>query len=237
MARLGVKVDQIAALRETRGDKLPDPAAASVLIELAGADGIVCHLREDRRFIKEKDVYLLREMVKTHFNLQIAPTEELIKIALDVVPDMVTLVPERWLDSPAEATLDANTHLDYLQDVVDMLRTQNMTICLFIEPAMHQVKAATRLKVDFIELYTGTYAVSQDYNEIVDEVERIRAIAMGASKMGLGISAGTGLNYQNVSDIARISAVEEINIGHAIVSKALLVGMERAVRDMLELVR
>ena len=237
MARLGVKVDQIAVLRKSAGSKLPDPVAASVLIEQAGADGIVCHLREDRNHITEKDVYLLKEIVKSHFNLQIAPTEELIKVALEVVPDMVTLVPERWKEEHGETALDANTHLDYLQEVVDMLRTHNLAINLLIEPAVHQIRAAAKLKVDFIEIYTGVYSKSTDYNEIMDEVERIRAVAMGASKLGLGVSASVGLGYQNVGDIARIAAVEEINIGHAIVSKAVMVGMERAVRDMLDLVR
>ncbi|MFQ5627133.1 MAG: pyridoxine 5'-phosphate synthase [bacterium] len=237
MARLGVKVDQIAVVRERGNGKLPDPVAAAVFVEQAGADGVVCHLREDRKYIKEKDVYLLKEIVKTHYNLQIAPTEEMIKIALEVVPDMVTLVPERWLNDHSDTSLDINTHADYLKDVIDMLRTQNLAINVLIEPAIHQIKAAAKLKVDFIELYTGVYAKSQDYNEIMDEVERIRAVAMGASKLGQGVSASVGLNYQNVSDIARITAIEEINIGHAIISKAVMVGMERAVRDMLDLVR
>lgn len=237
MARLGIKVDHIAVLRQAGNGKLPDPVAAAVLIEQAGADGVVCHLREDHKYIKEKDVYLFKEIVKTHYNLQIAPTEKMIKVALEVAPDMVTLVPERWLTDHADTTLDVHTHVDYLQDVIAMLRTQNLAINVLIEPALHQIKAAAKLKVDFIELYTGIYARSQDYNEIMDEVERIRAVAMGASKLGLGVSASIGLNYQNVSDIARINAIEEINIGHAIVSKAVMVGMERAVRDMLDIVR
>jgi pyridoxine 5-phosphate synthase len=237
MARLGVKIDQVAVLREMGRGKLPDPVAAAVLAEQAGADGIVCHLREDHKFIKEKDVILLKEIVNTHFNLQIAPAEEMIKTVLEVVPDMVTLVPERWLEDHSDTSLDVNTHADYLQEVIARLRTQNLTINLLIEPAIHQIKAATKLKVDFIEIYTGVYTKSRDYNEIMDEVERIRAISMGASKLGLGVSASVGLNYQNVSDIARITTIEEINIGHAIMSKAVMVGIERAVRDMIELVR
>jgi len=237
MVRLGVNVDHIATLREARKGKLPDPIAAAVLAEMAGAHGIVCHLREDRRHIKDKDLYLLKEIVKTHLNMEMAPTDEMVKIATEVVPDMVTLVPERREEITTEGGLDVISNFEYLQEAITILRANNIVVSLFIDPEINQLKAATRVKADYVELHTGNYANAESLSRVTDEMERIRSMAIAANKLGLGVSAGHGLNYQNVREIAAIAPIEELNIGHAIMARAVMVGMERAVRDMLDLMR
>ncbi|MCI0693494.1 pyridoxine 5'-phosphate synthase [candidate division KSB1 bacterium] len=237
MVRLGVNVDHVATLREARKSKLPDPVAAAVMAEMAGAHGIVCHLREDRRHIKDKDLYLLKEMVKTHLNMEMAPTDEMVKIATEVVPDMVTLVPERREELTTEGGLDVIANFEYLHEAIMILRANNIVVSLFIAPEINQIKAAARVKADYVELHTGVYARAENLNTVADELEKIRAMALAASKLGLGVSAGHGLNYQNVREIAAIPQMEELNIGHAIIAKAVMVGMERAVREMLELIR
>ena len=237
MARLGVNIDHVATLREARKGKLPDPVAAAVMVELAGADGIVCHLREDRRHIKDQDLLLLKDVVKTHLNLEMAATDEMLKIAMDVLPDMVTLVPERRQELTTEGGLDAVRNFPYLEEYVEMLRHQGIVVSLFIDPEIQQIKAAARLGADYVELHTGRYANAEDLNSVLDELEKVRSMAAAAAKLGLGVSAGHGLNYQNVREIARIPQIEELNIGYSIIGKAVMVGMERAVREMLALVR
>ncbi|MGH7599298.1 MAG: pyridoxine 5'-phosphate synthase [bacterium] len=237
MVRLGVNVDHVATLREARKGKLPDPVAAAVLAEMAGAHGIVCHLREDRRHIKDKDLYLLKEMVKNHLNMEMAPTDEMVKIATEVVPDMVTLVPERRDELTTEGGLEVLANFEYLHEAIMILRANNIVVSLFIAPEINQIKAAARVKADYVELHTGVYAGAESLNTVADELEKIRAMALAANKLGLGVSAGHGLNYQNVREIAAIPQMEELNIGHAIIAKAAMVGMERAVREMLELIR
>lgn len=237
MVRLGVNVDHIATLREARKGKLPDPIAAAVLAEMAGAHGIVCHLREDRRHIKDKDLYLLKEIVKTHLNMEMAPTDEMVKIATEVVPDMVTLVPERREEVTTEGGLDVISNFEYLQEAITILRANNIVVSLFIDPDINQIKAAVRVKADYVELHTGNYANAESLHRVSDEMERIRSMAVAANKLGLGVSAGHGLNYQNVREIASIPQVEELNIGHAIIARAAMTGLERAVKDMLDLMK
>lgn len=237
MVRLGVNVDHVATLREARRGKLPDPVAAAIASEMAGADGIVCHLREDRRHIKDKDLYLLKEVVKTHLNLEMAATDEMIKRATEVLPDMVTLVPEKREEITTEGGLDVVTNIDWIEEVIDQLRAHNIVTSLFIDPDIQQIKAAAQCKTDYIELHTGLYANAEDIGTVEDELEKLRSMAIAASKLGLGVSAGHGLNYHNVRDILQIEQIEELNIGHAIVARAVMVGMERAVRDMLEIIR
>lgn len=237
MVRLGVNVDHIATLREARKGKLPDPIAAAVLAEMAGAHGIVCHLREDRRHIKDKDLYLLKEIVKTHLNMEMAPTDEMVKIATEVVPDMVTLVPERREEVTTEGGLDVISNFEYLQEAITILRANNIVVSLFIDPDINQIKAAVRVKADYVELHTGNYANAESLHRVNDEMERIRSMAVAANKLGLGVSAGHGLNYQNVREIASIPQIEELNIGHAIIARAAMTGLERAVKDMLDLMK
>ena len=237
MVRLGVNVDHVATVREARRGREPDPIAAAVLAELAGADGIVCHLREDRRHIKDRDLTLLRQVVKTHLNLEMAPTDEMVKKAITTLPDMVTLVPERRQEITTEGGLDVTANFDYLEEFTSTLRANNIVVSFFIDPNLHQIKAVAKLGADYVELHTGNYANAHDLNQVVEELERIRSMAMAAAKLGLGVSAGHGLNYQNVVDVAKIKQIEELNIGHSIVSRAILVGMEAAVRDMINLIR
>lgn len=237
MVRLGVNVDHVATVREARRGIEPDPVAAAVLCELAGADGIVCHLREDRRHIKDRDLSLLRQVVKTHLNLEMAPVDEMVKKAINVLPDMVTLVPERRKEITTEGGLDLTVNFDYLEEIVSTLRANNIVVSLFIDPDIYQIKAAAKMGADYVELHTGSYATADELNQVVDELEKLKSMAAAASKMGLGVSAGHGLNYQNVIDIAKIKQVEELNIGHSIISRAVMVGMEKAVREMIELIR
>ncbi len=237
MVRLGVNIDHVATIREARKGREPEPVAAAVLVELAGADGIVCHLREDRRHIKDKDVYMLREMVATQLNLEMAATDEMVKIAIDVLPEVVTLVPERRQELTTEGGLDAISNYDYLMEVVGVLRSNNITVSLFVDPDVQQIKASARLGADVVELHTGQYANAISARSRQDELERLRSSAAAAAKLGLGVSAGHGLNYHNVREIVTIPQIEELNIGHSIVSRAVLTGMDAAIRDMLALIR
>lgn len=235
--RLGVNVDHVATLREARKGKMPDPVAAAVIAEMAGANGIVCHLREDRRHIKDKDLYLLREMVKTHLNLEMAATQAMRTMAIEVLPDMVTLVPERREELTTEGGLDVVANQEFIEETINMLHASNIVVSLFIDPAIDQIKAATRTGADYVELHTGRFANADDESAYIDELEKIRSSALAASKLGMRVSAGHGLNYQNVRDVAKIPQIEELNIGHSIMAKAIMVGLERAVREMAELIR
>ncbi len=237
MIRLGVNVDHIATVREARRGKLPDPVAGAIAAEMAGADGIVCHLREDRRHIKDKDLYLLKEIVKTHLNLEMAATDEMVRIATEVVPDMVTIVPEKREEITTEGGLDVTANYDWIEEVVKQLRSHNIVVSLFIDPDIQQIKSSARCGADYVELHTGRYANADDMGAVMDELEKIRSLAMAAEKLGLGVSAGHGLDYQNVRDILDIDQIEELNIGHSIIAKAVMVGMERAVREMLDIIR
>ena len=218
MVRLGVNVDHIATIREARKGREPDPVAAAVLVEMAGADGIVCHLREDRRHIKDRDLTLLRQVVKTHLNLEMAATSEMVNKAITVLPDMVTLVPERRQELTTEGGLDVVNNATYLEEVISTLRINNIVVSLFIDPDLAQIKAAARLGADYVELHTGLYANADDLNKVIEELEKIKSMAIAATKLGLGVSAGHGLNYQNVIDIAKIEQIEELNIGHSIIA-------------------
>lgn len=237
MMRLGVNIDHVATLREARRGKQPDPIAAAVAAEMAGADGVVCHLREDRRHIKDKDLFLLKEIVKTHLNLEMAATDEMVNLATEVVPDMVTLVPEKREEVTTEGGLDVASSIDWIEEVVKQLRNHNIVVSLFVDPDLDQIKAAARCQADYVEIHTGLYANAEDLSAMADELEKIRSMAMAAAKLGLGVSAGHGLDYHNVRDILDVEQFEELNIGHSIVAKAVMVGMERAVREMLTIIR
>ncbi|MBN2092829.1 pyridoxine 5'-phosphate synthase [candidate division KSB1 bacterium] len=237
MVRLGVNIDHVATLREARKGMEPDPVAAAVLVEMAGADGVVIHLREDRRHIKDRDVSVIRQVVKTHLNLEMAPTEEMVKKAVTILPNMVTLVPEKRQEITTEGGLDVQNQYDLMENVISTLRANNIAVSLFIDPDIYQVKAAARLRADFVELHTGNYVNAEDMNQIIEELEKLKAAAVAAAKLRLGVSAGHGLNYQNVREVIKIKEIEELNIGHSIVSRAVFVGMETAIRDMLKLIR
>ena len=232
MARLGVNVDHIATLRQARGGQEPDPVAAAVLVELAGADGIVVHLREDRRHIQDHDLTLLRQLVRTSLDLEMAADDTMAKVAIGVRPDLVTLVPERRQELTTEGGLEVAGNRDRLKDFIDRLHDGNLVVSLFIEPDLEQIRAAHKVRADFVELHTGRYANAANLKDQHKEFETVAQAAKFAAKLGLGVNAGHGLNYQNVKRLAGLPEIEEFNIGHSIIARAVLVGLERAVREM-----
>ena len=235
MATLGVNVDHIATVRQARGGKEPDPVTGATLAEIAGAHGITAHLREDRRHIQDRDIYLLKQVVATRLNLEMAATPDIIKVAVDVLPFMVTLVPERREERTTEGGLMvAGKERDFAA-AMESFRNNNILVSLFIDPDLSQIKAAKRLGATHIELHTGYYANAKG-QACIDELERLRDATMLAQKFDLRVNAGHGLNYFNVGPVAAINGIEELNIGHSIISRAVLVGMERAVTDMLALI-
>jgi pyridoxine 5-phosphate synthase len=235
MATLGVNVDHIATIRQARGGREPDPVAAATLAEIAGAHGITAHLREDRRHIQDRDIYLLKQVVATRLNLEMAATPDIVKIAIDVLPFMVTLVPERREERTTEGGLTVAGKERDLSAALESFRNNNILVSVFIDPDIQHIKAAKRLGATHIELHTGYYANAKG-QACIDELERLRDAAMVARKIGLRVNAGHGLNYYNVAPVAGIDGMEELNIGHSIISRAILVGMERAVSDMLTLI-
>ncbi len=237
MALLGVNVDHVATVRQARGTSEPDPVTAAALAELGGADSITVHLREDRRHIQERDVELLRKTVKTRLNLEMAPTDAMVGIALKLLPDTVTLVPEKREELTTEGGLDVSLHRHLIKKQVDLLRQGGITVSLFVDPDLEQVKMAHRVGADTIEIHTGTYCDARTRDLRRGELTKIENAIRAGHKLGLGISAGHGLNYQNVGAVVSLGGIEEFNIGHSIVSRAVLVGMERAVREMVALVR
>jgi pyridoxine 5-phosphate synthase len=235
MARLGVNIDHVATLRQARGGNDPDPIAAAVLAELAGADGVVVHLREDRRHIKDRDLHLLRETVRTKLDMEMAPVEDIIKIALDVKPHMVTLVPERREELTTEGGLDVAGNRDSLHTTVALFHDAGIAVSLFIEPDMDQVKVSHRIGADYIEIHTGPYVNAKLIKEQDAQMEAIEQAAKMAYKLGMGVNAGHGLDYRNIKRLLPIHEIVEYNIGHSIVSRAVLVGLQQAVREMKDL--
>jgi pyridoxine 5-phosphate synthase len=237
MARLGVNIDHIATIRQARGGVEPDPVSAAAIAELAGADGITIHLREDRRHIQDRDLKILRQTVKTRLNLEMAATQEMVAIALSVKPDMCTLVPEKRQELTTEGGLDVRLAMDQIGDAVDRLQNGGISVSLFIDPDPDQVKASGKCGADYIEIHTGSYAEAADWKTEEQELTRIENAIKLAVKLGMGVNAGHGLNYSNIKRITALGGVEEFNIGHSIISRAVLVGLERAVRDMVELIK
>jgi len=237
MAKLGVNIDHVATVRQARGGLEPDPVAAAAIAEFAGADGITVHLREDRRHIQDRDVTLLRKTIKTRLNLEMAATDEMVLIALQLKPDMCTLVPEKRLELTTEGGLDVRCNMEQLKSAVERLRGAGIPVSLFIDADPDQIKAADKVGADFIEIHTGLFAEAADWKSEEKELIRIENGIKLAQKLGLGVNAGHGLNYANIKRITSIKGIEEYNIGHSIISRAVMVGLEKAVRDMAELVR
>ncbi len=239
MPTLGVNLDHIATIRQARRTVEPDPVAAAVLAELGGADGITVHLREDRRHIQDRDVRLLRQTVRTHLNLEMAATEEMVAIALEIHPDYITLVPERREEVTTEGGLDIiggsdtpGKSLRRLPQVVHTLQNAGIPVSLFIDPHLEQIQAAAQTGAQWIELHTGTYAEAKGEQQRAQQLELLIQGCQKARELGLRVNAGHGLTYWNVHPVATISGIEELNIGHSIISRAALVGLERAVREM-----
>jgi pyridoxine 5-phosphate synthase len=234
--RLGVNVDHVATLRQARGGSEPDPVVAAVLVELAGADGIVIHLREDRRHIQDRDLVLLRQTVRTRLDLEMAADDAMVKIALAVKPDYVTLVPERRQELTTEGGLDVAGQKSRITRTVEALHAGHIPVSLFIEPEASQIKAARAVGADVIEIHTGRYANARSGHDIETEFRAIAAAAKLAARLKLGVNAGHGLNYSNITRLTAIDEIEEYNIGHSIVARAVLVGLDRAVREMKQLI-
>ncbi len=234
--RLAVNVDHVATVREARKAREPDPVAAAVLAELGGAEGITVHLRGDRRHIKERDLELLRQVVGTKLNVEMAATSEMVRIALTIRPDQVTLVPERPQEVTTEGGLDVAVQAAVLKDVVKQLHEGGIRVSLFIDADLEQVRKARSVGADAIEINTGPYAAARPADR-GPLVERIAEAARLGRRHDLEVLAGHGLNYVNVRPIVAIPEIVELNIGHSIVSRAVLVGMERAVREMVALLQ
>jgi pyridoxine 5-phosphate synthase len=235
--RLGVNVDHVATLRQARRSTYPDPVTAAAIAELAGAGQITIHLREDRRHIQDRDLRILRETCQTLLNLEMAATADMVKIAYEYKPDVVTLVPERREELTTEGGLDVAGQRDNIAKITKNLKDGEIQVSLFIDPDLDQVRAAHKVDADRIELHTGRYCEARNERERTRELQRIVDAAKAAARLGMGVAAGHGLNYDNVQPIARITEIDELNIGHSIVSRSVFVGFERAVREMLELMR
>lgn len=236
MAKLAVNVDYVATVRQARRAEEPDPVTAAALAELAGAQGIVVHLREDRRHTQERDLNLLRQTVKTKLNLEMAATQEMLKIALSVKPDMVTLVPERREEVTSEGGLEVQLNRENLKKYVRLFKDADITVSLFISPDLDQIKAAQWVETDYIEVHTGPFCEARTISQRQEEFDRIHNAVKLAHKIGLGVKAGHGLDYRNIGWLADVAEIEEFTIGHAIVARAVLIGFERAVREMVELI-
>jgi pyridoxine 5-phosphate synthase len=233
--KLSVNIDHIATIRQARQGTEPDPVAAAVLAELAGAEGIIAHLREDRRHVQDRDLRLLRETVRTKLNMEMAATEEMQRIALEVKPDISTLVPEKREELTTEGGLEVATRVDFLKSYVARLQQGGIIVSLFVDPDEKQISASKKTGADWVEIHTGTYANAKNEKDRHREFVKIAEAVKLAASLGLRVGAGHGLNYVNVKRIARIPEVSELNIGHSIISRAALVGMDRAVREMKQL--
>jgi pyridoxine 5-phosphate synthase len=237
MAKLGVNIDHVATLRQARGVRYPDPVTAAGIVELAGADGIVAHLREDRRHMQDRDILLLREVVQNQFNLEMAATEEMVRIALSVKPEVVTLVPEKREELTTEGGLDVVKFFKPLRKVIRRLQEAGITVSLFVDPQKDQIKASEETGANTVEIHTGHYCDARDPSGGKHELNKILAAVEEASRRNLRIAAGHGLHYKNVSPIAEIGEIEELNIGHSIVARSVFVGLNQAVREMIALIK
>lgn len=232
MVKLGLNIDHVATIRQARGGIEPDPVTAAGIAELAGADSITVHLREDRRHIQDRDVRILSQTLNTRMNLEMAATEEMKNIALEIKPHSVCIVPEKRQELTTEGGLDVLKQKDFLKGFIKPLIERGIIISLFIDPDQEQVKASAYTGAQFIELHTGAYADAFDTPQEEEEVLKLKNAAEFAQKIGLLVNAGHGLNYNNVKRIVKIPEFYEFNIGHSIVSKAVFVGIYKAVRDM-----
>lgn len=235
--KLGVNIDHVATLRQARLAKEPNLVRAAVLAELAGAEGITIHLREDRRHIQDADVRLLRQVVTTRLNLEMATSPEIIDLALEVVPDMITLVPEKREELTTEGGLNIldPTVRENTQRAIEKLKSKDIEISLFVDPRVEVMKVAKDIGADFVEIHTGKYSDAINEIERKEELRHIEDATRGAKALGLKVNAGHGLDYRNVGPVAKIKDIVELNIGHAIVARSIFVGFQEAVREMKEL--
>lgn len=235
--RFCLNVDHVATLRNARGEVQPDPVTFALMAEQYGVDGIVVHLREDRRHINERDVRLLRELITTKLDLEMAAVGEIIDIACDVRPELATIVPERRQELTTEGGINVIDDINNLRNAIHALHQSEITVSLFIEPDLNQIDAAAEINADLIEIHTGHYANAVGEENIFDELERVRVAAKHAKKLGLGVNAGHGLNYINMKEFVAIPDIDEVSIGHAVIARSLFVGLEQAIKEMIALTR
>ncbi|MCS7205128.1 MAG: pyridoxine 5'-phosphate synthase [Leptospiraceae bacterium] len=239
MRTLSVNLDHVATLREARKTNYPSLTTAAGICEVAGADGVTIHLRGDRRHIQDRDLEIIRQITLLPLTLEMAPTEEMLNIAIRTKPDAVTLVPERRMEITTEGGLDPTVNQTYLYDYIQKLKKHNIKVCLFLEPEQEHIKIAKELGVDAVEIHTGKYSVLFDKfhpEKYEDELKKIRDSAYYGKSIGLQMNAGHGIHYQNVKPLAKIQEISEFSIGHAIISRAIFVGLERAIKEMIELI-
>jgi pyridoxine 5-phosphate synthase len=235
--RLCLNVDHVATLRNARGENQPDPVTVALIAEQAGIDGIVIHLREDRRHINERDLRLLRELITTKLDMEMAAVPEIIKIACDVQPELATIVPERRQELTTEGGINVLDNLEHLASTIKELHKSEIAVSLFIEPDIDQINAAAEIKADIIEIHTGIFANALSEDEQFDELDRVRLAAKQAKKLGLGVNAGHGLNYINIKQLLQVEEIDEVSIGHAILARAVVVGIQEAIREMQNIIR
>lgn len=236
MPELMVNIDHVATLREARGINYPDPVFAAGIAEMAGATGIIIHLREDRRHIKDRDLRILRDVVKSRLNLEMAATPEMTKIAAGTKPDMITLVPEKRQELTTEGGLDVIKFASKIEKVITAVKKQGIAVSLFIDPVEPQIKASAKIGADMIEIHTGAYADARTAKTRVAELKKVIRSAGLGKELGLGVNAGHGLHYHNVREIAIIPEIDDLSIGHSIIARAIFTGLDRAVRDMIGLI-
>lgn len=235
--KFSLNVDHIATLRNARGETQPDPVTAALLAEQYGVDGIVVHLREDRRHITERDVRLMRELITTKLDLEMAATEGIIKIACDIQPELATIVPEKRQELTTECGINVIDNIALLKEAIKDLHKFDIPVSLFIEPEFEQIDAAVEIQSDIIEIHTGVYANCLTEEEQFDELEKIRVAAKHAKKLGLGVNAGHGLNYNNMKIFRELTDIDEVSIGHSVLARAFFVGFDRAIHDMIKIIK
>ena len=236
MPELGVNIDHVATLRQARKTFEPDPVWAAAFAELGGADGITIHLREDRRHIQDRDLRLLRETVNVKLNLELACQGAILDMACEIQPNQATLVPEKREEVTTEGGLDAITHRTAVEGAIRQLRQAGIAVSLFLDPDLAQIELGVELGAVAVELHTGQYALAKGSQQRA-ELEGLVAAGRRVRELGMALHAGHGLNYQNVLPVAKIAGLHELNIGHSIISRSVFVGLERAVREMKELIR
>jgi len=235
--RFCLNVDHVATLRNARGENQPDPVAFALMAEQFGVDGIVVHLREDRRHINDRDVRILRELITTKLDLEMAANEEIIQIACEVGPELATLVPEKRQELTTEGGLNVIDNIEHLRTTITRLHDAEIAVSLFIEPDINQIDAAAEIGTDLIEIHTGTYANAIGEENIFEELDKVRIAARHAKKLGLGVNAGHGLNYLNIKEFIAIKEIDEVSIGQAVIARAVFVGLEKAIREMRDAIR
>lgn len=234
--RFCLNIDHIATIRNARGGVQPDPVTAALIAEQAGVDGIVVHLREDRRHINERDVRLLRELITTKLDLEMAAVPEIIKIACDVQPELATIVPEKRAELTTEGGINVIDNISLLKRTISELHENDILVSLFIEPEIEQIDAAVEIESDLIEIHTGVFANAITEEEQFDELDKIRIAAKHAKKLGLGVNAGHGLDYNNIKIFRELTDIDEVSIGHSVIARSVFIGLPEAVKEMIRLI-